>query len=177
MSPPSYARAHQLALGDVLATYCPKTDHLDFAIYGDCCSFGEGSVRLHQDLGSNRVATDNQGVSRAKAGIADRVILWCCQVLTLTQRWRRNAGERRSSPAEKTPLGGGETCRRQSLRGSPIRAGSRHDRTSARLGAGLVVRGHLRQQLPLARLQEADVRLPATNVQFVVRLRGGSRPD
>lgn len=71
----AYAKSHRIALGDVLAVYRPKTGRLTFAIYGDCCSLGEGSVRLHQDLGSNPLVTKSDGTVRAKAGMADTMLM------------------------------------------------------------------------------------------------------
>jgi hypothetical protein len=38
------------------------------------CSLGEGSVKLHQDLKSNPVHMDREGVKRAAAGIEDRIV-------------------------------------------------------------------------------------------------------
>lgn len=60
--------------GDVVAVYRPKTHALAFAVYGDCCTLGEGSVRLHRDLGNDPIRSDHAGVQRAKAGIGDRIV-------------------------------------------------------------------------------------------------------
>jgi hypothetical protein len=71
--PPAYAKAYALKLGDLVAVYRPKTGHLAYAVYGDCCSLGEASVRLHLDLGSNPIVVRSDGSHRAKLGIADRI--------------------------------------------------------------------------------------------------------
>ena len=71
---PSYAQHNHLALGDVVAVYRPKTGRIAFGVYGDCCSLGEASVRLHQDLGADPLVTKADGSRRAKRGIADRVV-------------------------------------------------------------------------------------------------------
>jgi len=70
----AYASAHRLAPGDLVAVYRPKTGRLAYGVYGDCCSIGEASIRLHQDLGSNPLVTQPDGVLRAKRGISDRVV-------------------------------------------------------------------------------------------------------
>lgn len=68
----SYAKSYKLAPGDLVAVYRPATGRLAYAVYGDCCSLGEGSVRLHQDLGADPIVV-RDGVRRAKRGIADKV--------------------------------------------------------------------------------------------------------
>jgi hypothetical protein len=70
----SYARRHQLALGDLVAVYRPATERIAYGVYGDCCSLGEASVRLHQDLGSDPLVTRADGSRRAKRGIGDRAV-------------------------------------------------------------------------------------------------------
>ena len=71
---PAYASTHQLRLGDLVAVYRPKTDKIAFGVYGDCCSVGEASVRLHQDLGNDPIVIDADGAQRAERGIEDRVV-------------------------------------------------------------------------------------------------------
>jgi hypothetical protein len=68
-----YARANGLRPADLVAVYRPKTGALAYAVYGDCCSLGEGSVRLHNDLGNDPIVV-REGVRRAKQGIGDRVV-------------------------------------------------------------------------------------------------------
>jgi hypothetical protein len=68
------ARTFHLSFGDVVAVYRPKTGATAFAVYAECCDAGEASVKLHQDLQSSPIIVDKQGVKRAKAGIADRVV-------------------------------------------------------------------------------------------------------
>lgn len=70
---PAFATRHHLRLGDLVAVYRIKTAQVAYAVYGDCCSLGEGSIRLHQDLGSNPLVTGADGTRRAKRGIADPV--------------------------------------------------------------------------------------------------------
>jgi hypothetical protein len=71
--PSSLTKQFGMALGDVVLVYRPKTGSMAFAISGDCCTAGEGSVKLHQDLKNDPMVTNN-GVQRAKAGIADSVV-------------------------------------------------------------------------------------------------------
>ena len=49
------------------------TGHLAFGVYGDCCSLGEASARLHQDLGNDPIVVRADGTRRAKRGISDKV--------------------------------------------------------------------------------------------------------
>lgn len=60
--------------GDLVAVYRPRTERLAYAVYGDCCSLGEGSVRLQVDLGAEPIVTDREGTRRAKRGIDDQVV-------------------------------------------------------------------------------------------------------
>ncbi|MBF0886851.1 glycoside hydrolase family 75 protein [Gluconobacter sphaericus] len=71
----TYAAKHSLKPGDVVAVYRPRTGKLAYGVYGDCCSLGEASVRLHQDLGNDPLVTEADGTVRAKRGIGDRT-LW-----------------------------------------------------------------------------------------------------
>jgi hypothetical protein len=71
--PSKYATANKLVPGDVVAVYRPANGKLAYAVYGDCCSLGEGSVRLHNDLGSNPITIKN-GVRRAKVEIEDKIV-------------------------------------------------------------------------------------------------------
>lgn len=70
----AFASAHGLAPGDVMAVYRPRTDRYAFGVYGDCCSLGEASVRLHEDLGNDPIVVTGDGTRRAKRGIGDRVV-------------------------------------------------------------------------------------------------------
>lgn len=58
--------------GDIAIVYRPSTEKLAYAIYGDTGNLGEGSVKLHVDLGSNPIV-ERGGVKRAKRGISDTV--------------------------------------------------------------------------------------------------------
>jgi len=54
--------------------YRPKNGQYAFAVYGDIGgALGEGSIRLHKELGSEPVVK-RSGVNRAKQGIGDRVV-------------------------------------------------------------------------------------------------------
>ena len=71
---PGYAGSHNLKRGDVVAVYRPKTGQVAYGVYGDCCTIGEASIRLHEDLGNNPIVTTADGTRRAKRGIGDRVV-------------------------------------------------------------------------------------------------------
>lgn len=68
-----FLRRFNVAPGDVAAVYRPKTGAVAFAIYADEGNLGEGSVRLHQDLGNQPISRFN-GVARAKNDIPDQVV-------------------------------------------------------------------------------------------------------
>jgi hypothetical protein len=69
----NYAKKYRLSPGDIVAVYRPQTNAVAYGVYGDCCSEGEASVRLHQDLGSNPIVM-RDGVRRAKREIGDQVV-------------------------------------------------------------------------------------------------------
>ncbi len=69
----AFATRHRLRLGDLVAVYRPKTGAVVYGVYADCCSVGEASVRLHQDLGADPIVVTADGTRRAKRGLADRV--------------------------------------------------------------------------------------------------------
>lgn len=58
--------------GDVAEVFRPKTGVIAAAVFADCCGVGEGSVKLHRDLGNEPVSNKN-GVERANRGIDDLV--------------------------------------------------------------------------------------------------------
>lgn len=62
-----------LARGDMVIVVRPSSGRVAYAIFGDCCRIGEGSVRLHQDLGSNPISVGHDGIRRAKRGIEEPV--------------------------------------------------------------------------------------------------------
>lgn len=64
---------YSLSPGSVALVYRPATGKAAFAVYGDGGRLGEGSVKLHQDLGSDPMLIKN-GVQRAKRRIEDRVV-------------------------------------------------------------------------------------------------------
>ena len=70
-----YAANHHLQPGDLALVYRPSTKKFAYGVYGDCCSLGEASVRLHQDLGSNPITVGADGTSRANRGIGDPIVL------------------------------------------------------------------------------------------------------
>ncbi len=70
----AFATSHHLKLGDLVAVYRPKTNRVAYGVYGDCCSLGEGSVRLHQDLGNDPIVVKPDGARRVKQGVGDRVV-------------------------------------------------------------------------------------------------------
>ena len=72
---PAFATRHGLRLGDLVAVYRAKTGAVAYGVYADCCSVGEASVRLHQDLGADPIVVTADGTRRAKRGLADRVEL------------------------------------------------------------------------------------------------------
>lgn len=59
--------------GNIALVYRPSTGRAAFAVYGDSGGLGEGSVKLHQDLGSDPFLVKG-GVQRAKRRIEDRVV-------------------------------------------------------------------------------------------------------
>ena len=62
-----------LVPGSIALVYRPQTEKYAFAVYGDGGKLGEGSVKLHQDLGSNPMRERNN-TPRAKNRIEDRVV-------------------------------------------------------------------------------------------------------
>jgi len=73
--PGRMARQLKINYGDVAAVYRPKTDTVAYGVYADAGpALGEGSVKLHQDLKSDPIRPDHDGVKRAKAGIEDRIV-------------------------------------------------------------------------------------------------------
>jgi hypothetical protein len=71
--PQRFAAIHGVKGGDVAAVYYRRTDKVAYAIFGDTGGqLDEGSVRLHQDLGSDPLVTGG-GAMRAKRRIEDGV--------------------------------------------------------------------------------------------------------
>ena len=80
--------------GDLAAVYRPKTKSFAFAVAERLLGLGEGSVKLHRDLGNNPMVVRN-GVERAKNGIGDMVITVVFPgVEMLRARWTRRSGIR-----------------------------------------------------------------------------------
>jgi Fungal chitosanase of glycosyl hydrolase group 75 len=71
--PQRFAAIHGVKGGDVAAVYYRRTDKVAYAIFADTGGqLDEGSVRLHQDLGSNPLVMGG-GAMRAKRRIEDGV--------------------------------------------------------------------------------------------------------
>lgn len=71
---PAFTKANHVKPGDLAVVYRPKTSSIAYAVFADSGpDLGEASVKLHQDLGSNPIVVQ-QGVSRAKRGLADSVL-------------------------------------------------------------------------------------------------------
>lgn len=68
----SFAMRAHLVPGDVAVVYRPRNGAIAFGIFADCCTPGEASIRLHEDLKNNPIELDN-GVKRAKKRIEDKV--------------------------------------------------------------------------------------------------------
>lgn len=71
--PSSFQKAWAIKPGSLAIAYRPKTGRYAFAVFADSGDLGEGSVRLHLDLGSNPMQVKG-GVQRAKARIEDPVL-------------------------------------------------------------------------------------------------------
>lgn len=71
--PRRVVRRHNIKPADIAVVYRPATGKVAFAIYGDAGGLGEGSVKLHFDLGSEPLVLKG-GAARAKRRIEDRVI-------------------------------------------------------------------------------------------------------
>jgi hypothetical protein len=67
------SRKYAIQPGDVAVVYRIKTRRSAFAIYGDEGLLGEGSVKLHFELGSQPI-TRISGVDRAKTNIGDKIV-------------------------------------------------------------------------------------------------------
>lgn len=70
---PAFVRQHRIRPGTLAIVYRPSTGRHAFAVYADGGALGEGSVKLHQDLGSNPIVMRN-GVARARVRIDDTVL-------------------------------------------------------------------------------------------------------
>jgi len=73
--PSRFAQASGIRLGAVAAVYRHRNRALAFAVYADAGpggQLGEGSIRLHLDLGNDPII-DRSGTPRAKRSISDRV--------------------------------------------------------------------------------------------------------
>ena len=66
-------KKYQVKPGDIAVVYRPATDKLAYAVFGDGGNLGEGSVKLHVDLGNNPIVI-RDGVGRAKRRIEDQVV-------------------------------------------------------------------------------------------------------
>ncbi len=69
----TFVKAWAIKSGSLAIVYRPKTGRYAFAVFADSGDFGEGSVRLHKDLGSNPMQV-KRGVQRAKGRIEDPVL-------------------------------------------------------------------------------------------------------
>jgi hypothetical protein len=71
--PSNVIRKFDIKPADIAVIYRPSTERIAFAIYADQGGLGEGSVKLHYELGSDPMI--NRGkVERAKRRIEDKVI-------------------------------------------------------------------------------------------------------
>lgn len=82
---------------DVAVAYRPSTGAIAYAVFGDSGRLGEGSVKLHSDLGHNPISIVN-GVERANNGIDDKVVIVVFPSSTTTQTvdatvWNREIKE------------------------------------------------------------------------------------
>lgn len=65
----AFAKAHNVALGDVAAVYLPKTGKMAFATFADTGpALGEASVKLHMDIGHDPIS-HHSGIARANIGL------------------------------------------------------------------------------------------------------------
>lgn len=71
--PAAVVKKYSIPPASIALVYRPSTDKLAFAIYGDNGNLGEGSVKIHFELGSDPMLTRG-GVKRAKRRIEDRVV-------------------------------------------------------------------------------------------------------
>jgi hypothetical protein len=71
--PAAVIKKYSVPPAAIAIVYRPSTDKLAFAVYGDGGDLGEGSVKLHFDLGSDPIVVKG-GVKRAKSRIEDRVV-------------------------------------------------------------------------------------------------------
>lgn len=74
VAPSGYVKANKLGDGGLVAVYRPGSGAIAFAVVADCCSLGEGSIKLHRDLGNDPIVVKSDGTRRAKRGIADAVV-------------------------------------------------------------------------------------------------------
>ncbi|QNA89278.1 hypothetical protein G4G28_13855 [Massilia sp. Dwa41.01b] len=71
--PQDFIEQHAIKPGTLAVVYRPATGRHAFAVYADGGGLGEGSIKLHQDLGSDPIVM-RDGVARAKARIEDPVL-------------------------------------------------------------------------------------------------------
>ncbi len=70
---PAFRSSYGVKAGDLAVVYRPKTSAIGYAVFADGGDLGEGSVRLHKDLGNDPISMKN-GVARANRGISDQVL-------------------------------------------------------------------------------------------------------
>lgn len=71
--PKSMVRRYALAPGTIAVVYRPSTGNFAFGVYADSGLLGEGSIKLHQDLGNEPIVF-REGIPRAKNRIEDAVL-------------------------------------------------------------------------------------------------------
>jgi hypothetical protein len=71
--PSSVIKKYVVRPADLAIVYRPATGAVAFAVHGDQGGLGEGSIKLHMELGSDPMIQKN-GVMRAKRRIEDRTI-------------------------------------------------------------------------------------------------------
>lgn len=70
--PDTFRGYYGVGPADLAVVYWPSKRKFAFAAFGDGGDLGEGSVRLHQDLGNNPIVITSDGVERAESGITVR---------------------------------------------------------------------------------------------------------
>ena len=102
----SFTSDFKISPGDVAVVYRPARSAIAYAIYSDGGNLGEGSVRLHTDLGGKPIIIKD-GVERAKREITDRVVTVVYPGKAVTGTTDANAWPEKSerSPKRRSRIG------------------------------------------------------------------------